>query len=105
MPGPGKMKKTSKKKTTTTTDSELNTLPTQPMLDFRTFLEVAEYKSIAQFCTWASTTSDGANLRRLWERAMDEGEKLGIKKGKKLGIKEGIEEGMNLGREEGYLMA
>jgi hypothetical protein len=102
MPGPGNMKKSLKKKTTTTTDLELNTLPTQPMPDFHSFLEIAEYKSIAQFCTWASTTSDGVNLRLLWECTMDEGEKLGMKKGKKLGMKEGIEKGMDLGCEEGY---
>jgi hypothetical protein len=100
MPGPGNTKKSSKKKTTVTTTSESNALPTQPVLNFCSFLEIADYKSISQFCTFASSTDDGANLRLLLECAMDEGEKLGIKKGKKLGMKDGLEEGMNLGRKK-----
>ena len=88
-----------------TTTSESNTLPMLPVLYFHSFLEIADYKSIGQFCTFASSTSNSANLRLLWEHAMDEGEKWRIKKGKRLGINEGIEEGMNLGHEEGYLMA
>jgi hypothetical protein len=122
MPGPGYQRKSSKRKTATpntavasptngnmTMASESNTSCTQPVLasaiDFRSFLEIADYKSIGRFCTWASATSEGANLRLLWERAMDKGEKLGVKKGRKLGIEEGIERGMDLGREEGYWVA
>ena len=115
MPGPRNTKKSLKTKTTITmtTIPELNTLPMLPVLYFRSFLEIADYKSIGQFCTFASSTSNGTNPRLLWKCTMDEGEKWGIKKGKKLGMKEGLEEGinlgheeeMNLGYEEGYLMA
>ena len=103
MPGPGNTKKSVKKKTTmtVTTTSESNALPMQPVLYFHSFLKIADYKSIGQFCTFASSTSNGTNLRLLWECTMDEGEKWGIKKRKKLGMKEGLEEGMNLGHEEG----
>jgi hypothetical protein len=103
MPGPGNVKKCSKKKAKIT--SESNTLPTQPILDFCSFLKIAHYKNIGQFCTWASSTSDGVNLRALWDCAMEEGEKLGIKKGKKLGLEEELERGIDLGLEEGYWVA
>jgi hypothetical protein len=66
---------------------------------------MADHKTIAQFCNWAAATSDGENLRLLWIRTLDEGEKLGVIQGKKLGMKEGLEEGMNLGCEEGYRVA
>ena len=65
---------------------------------------MTDRKSIAQFCDWAAATSDGKNLRLLWNCAVDEGEKVGIAQGKKLGLKEGIERGMDLGHEEGYLV-
>ena len=106
MPGPGYQKKSSKRKTTapnaavvspangnTSTASE----STSACHDFHHFLEMADRKTIAQFCNWAATTSDGENLRLLWTRALDKGEKLGIKLGRKLGIEEGIERGMDLG--------
>ena len=66
---------------------------------------MTDRKTIAQFCNWASTTSNSENLRLLWVHAMEEGEKLGIMQGKKLGLKEGIERGMDLGCKEGYLVA
>ena len=114
MPGPGNQKKSSKKRTTApdaATTSPANgtastvSESTSACYNFRRFLEIADRKTIAQFCTWAAATSDGENLRLLWTRALDEGEKLGIIEEKRLGLKEGIEKGMNLGREEGYWLA
>ena len=99
MPGPGNQKKPSKRKSAapdavvastkngnTSMASELT-----PACDFHSFLEMADRKTIAQFCNWASTTSNSENLRLLWVHAMEEGEKLRIMQGKKLGLKEGIE--------------
>src|ERR1700679_4024514 len=121
MPGPGNQNKSSKRKTATantavasSTNGNISTASesTTPY-DFRTFLEMADRKCIAQFCNIAASTREGENLRLLWIRALDEGEKLGIKQGRKLGIEEGrklgtadgLERGMDLGREEGYLIA
>jgi hypothetical protein len=113
MPGPGYQKKSSKRKTTapsTAVTSPANenastASETTTACEFRTFLELADRKSIAQFCNIAASTRDGENLRLLWTRALDEGEKVGMKEGKKLGLREGIEKGMNLGCEQGYLVA
>ena len=63
---------------------------------------MADHKSITQFSNWAAATSNGENLRLLWNCVLDKGEKLGTVQGKKLGLKEGIERGMDLGCEEGY---
>ena len=113
MPGPRNQKKPSKRKSAapdaviaSPKNGSMSTASeSTPACNFRSFLEMADGKTIAQFCNWASTTSDGENLRLLWVRTMEEGEKLGIMQGKKLGLKEGIERGMDLGREEGYLVA
>ena len=102
MPGPGNQKKSLKRKTATAntavaspTNGNISTASesTSACHEFRHFLEMADRKTIAQFCNWAAATSDGENLRLLWIRALDEGEKLGVIQGKKLGMKEGLEEG------------
>ena len=114
MPGPRNQKKSSKKRTTapdaaatSPANGTASTVSesTLACYNFRRFLEIADRKTIAQFCTWAAATSDGKNLRLLWTHALDEGEKLGITEGKRLGLKEGIERGMDLGHEEGYRIA
>ncbi|KAF8220619.1 hypothetical protein L208DRAFT_743322 [Tricholoma matsutake] len=114
MPGPGYQKKSSKKRTTApnaavTSPANGNASTTSESTlachDFCHFLEMADRKTIAQFCNWAATTSDGENLRLLWICALDKGEKLGIIEGKRLGLKEGIERGIDLGRKEGYQVA
>ena len=108
MPGPGYQKKSPKRKPTAAVMSPVNgTVSTASELtsachNLCHFLEMADCKTIAQFCNWAATTSDGENLRLLWICALDEGEKSGVIQGKKLGIMEGIERGMDLGHEEGY---
>jgi len=123
MPSPGNQKKSSKRKTATAnaavaspTNGNMSTSTASKSTtacDFHSFLEMADCKSIAQFCNWASTTSDSENLRLLWIHTLNEGKKwvikqgrkLGIEEGRKLGIDEGIKKGMNLGHEEGYLVA
>ena len=113
MPGPVYQKKSSKSKTAapnaaivSPANGNMNTVSKSTLaIDFHCFLEIADHKSIAQFCNLAAATSDGENLRLLWICVLEEGEKLGVKEGKKLGLKEGIERGMDLGCEEGYLVA
>ena len=83
MPGPGNQKKSSKKQTTTpdtaivspANDTASMASESTPACDFCSFLKMTDRKTIAQFCNWASTTSNGENLRLLWVRTMEEGEK------------------------------
>ena len=96
MPGPTNWKKSSKRKSaapdvaiTSPKNGNMSMASkSTSACNFHSFLKMAGRKTIAQFCIWASTTSDSKNLRLLWVCALDEGEKLGIAQGKKLGLKE-----------------
>jgi hypothetical protein len=62
-------------------------------LNFREFLTKADPASISQFCDWASTTTDGRNLKLFWQRATDEGKKLGKEEERKSTYGKGYDDG------------
>jgi hypothetical protein len=79
------------------TTSQLTTTAPVSTCNFCLFLKKADYKNVSHFCDWASTTSNGANLKLLWTCVIDEGKKLGIEEGRILWYKEFYGEGYVMG--------
>jgi hypothetical protein len=86
--------------------------PVTTQFSFFNFITIANTEDIKKFLRLAATTTEGENLKYLWERAYEDGYENGRKSLlRNLEIKmdnkfeEGIEKGMSLGREEGYTVA
>jgi hypothetical protein len=58
--------------------------PSPTTIDFATFICIAGFSDIEQFCEAAASTQDGANLKLFWKRAFDEGRKVGYKEGSQM---------------------
>jgi hypothetical protein len=49
------------------------TLPPSTVIDFETFVELADLGDILQFCDIAASTCEGRNLKLFWDRAFEAG--------------------------------
>jgi hypothetical protein len=48
-------------------------LPPSTVVDFETFVELADLSDILQFCDVAASTREGRNLKLFWDRAFEAG--------------------------------
>lgn len=48
-------------------------LPPSTVIDFETFVELADLDDILQFCKAAASTREGRNLKLLWDRTFEAG--------------------------------
>ena len=48
-------------------------LPPSTVIDFETFVELADLDDILQFCKAAASTREGRNLKLRWDRAFEAG--------------------------------